>query len=122
MLMFEERVRAHNITVGEQLGQRTYIYIHSDINSHMLHNTYIHTYIYAYFISRNTLSLFISASIATIEMKLRSLETEHENIANISSVREMLINIFGTRGIQNYVFLGLLKQIEFIANRYLEVT
>ena len=88
----------------------------------MLHNTYIHTYIYAYFISRNTLSLFISASIATIEMKLRSLETEHENIANIFSVREMLINIFGTQGIQNYVFLGLLKQIEFIANRYLEVT
>jgi hypothetical protein len=88
----------------------------------MLHSTYVHTYIYAYFISRNTLSLFISASIATIEMKLRSLETEHENIANISSVREMLINIFGTRGIQNYVFLGLLKQIEFIANRYLEVT
>ena len=26
VLMFEERVRAHNITVGEQLGQRTYIY------------------------------------------------------------------------------------------------
>eukprot|EP01036_Dinobryon_divergens_P023323 gene23323-31654_t len=44
-----------------------------------------------------------------------------ENIANISSIREMLLNIFGTRGIQNYVFLGLLKQIEFIANKYLEV-
>ena len=31
VLMFEERVRAHNITVGEQLGQRTYIYKYTQI-------------------------------------------------------------------------------------------
>ena len=61
------------------------------------------------------------ASISAAESKIMNLESEHKEIADKSIIREMLINIFGTRGIQNYVFLGLLKQIEFIANSYLEI-
>lgn len=56
-----------------------------------------------------------------VTFKLNQFEAEHSAIASRSLVMEMLINVFGPRGIQNFVFLGLLKQIEFIANSYLNV-
>ena len=52
---------------------------------------------------------------------MKSLEEKRLVASKNSIVLEQLEQIFGPRGIQHFVFTGVLKQLELIANEYLNI-
>lgn len=56
-----------------------------------------------------------------MEAKLLMLDEERKTISDQLTIFERLLSVFGPRGIQSYIFKGIISQIEVIANSYLEV-
>ena len=62
-----------------------------------------------------------SSTLFELESKIKNGEKEKEELMNSSIILGELASIFGPRGIQHYIFLDALRELEDIANSYLNV-
>ena len=63
----------------------------------------------------------IIENIRMLEVTINDFEKEQKEITQQCLIFDQLISVFGPKGIQNYVFLEVIKQLEDISNSYLNV-
>ena len=78
------------------------------------HTSYLITYI-------TCLTYFYIGALFNIQQIVKDLENEKSKLIQQSVIYEKLSEIFGPKGIQHFVFIGVILQLEDIANSYLSI-